>query len=269
LTGRAGRATLAAMIAWVRTVSRALAQCELTYLEREPIDVERALQQHERYTQLLVALGCRIERLPPLPEHPDGVFVEDTAVVVSELAVLTRPGALARRGEVDSVATTLARHLPVVRIQAPATLEGGDVLRIGRSFYVGTSGRTNRDGVEQLEAALGPHGYSVRAVTMRGCLHLKSACTVIEPGRLLVNPEWVDPGQFDVSAAIAVDEAEPFAANTLTLGGVTVVSAAYPRTRARLAAAGIETRALEVGELHKAEAALTCMSLLLASTLTC
>jgi dimethylargininase len=265
LTGAARRATLTAMIAWVRTVSRALGQCELTFLERETIDIERALQQHERYTQALRALGCRIEWLPPLPQHPDGVFVEDTAVVVPELAVVSRPGAVARRGEVDSVAAALRRHLPVVRIEAPATLEGGDVLRIGRSFYVGTSGRTSHEGVAQLEAALSPHGYRVRAVAMRGCLHLKSACTVIEPGRLLVNPEWVDPGQFDLSAVIAVDETEPFAANTLTLGGVTVVSAAYPRTRARLAAAGIETRTLEVSELHKAEAALTCMSLLLAA----
>src|SRR5215467_9987755 len=183
------------MIAWVREVARSLAQCELTFLDREPIDVGRALRQHQRYAEELRALGCQIEWLPPLPQQPDGVFVEDTAVLVAELAVVTRPGAAARRGEVESVATVLARHLPVVRIEAPATLEGGDVLRIGRTFYVGTSGRTNREGVEQLAAALAPHRYGVCAVPMRGCLHLKSACTAIAPGRLLANPEWVDTGR--------------------------------------------------------------------------
>ncbi|HYM29617.1 MAG TPA: arginine deiminase family protein [Steroidobacteraceae bacterium] len=251
------------MIAWVREVAPSLAHCELTFLEREPIDVARAALQHRRYTVELAALGCRIEWLPPLPQQPDGVFVEDTAVLVPELAVLTRPGVAARRGEVESVAAALGRHLPVARIEAPATLEGGDVLRIGRTFYVGTSGRSNPQGVAQLAAALAPHGYAVRAVPMQGCLHLKSACTAIAPGRLLVNPEWVDAEQFDAATVITVDESEPFAANTLTFGGVTLVSTAYPRTRARLAAAGIATRALEVDELHKAEAALTCMSLLL------
>ena len=251
------------MIAWVREVAPSLAQCELTFLEREPIDVARAARQHQRYTAELAALGCRIEWLAPLPQQPDGVFVEDTAVLVPELAVLTRPGVGARRGEVESVAAALGRHLPVARIEAPATLEGGDVLRIGRTFYVGSSGRSNPQGVGQLAAALAPHGYDVHTVQMHGCLHLKSACTAIAPGRLLVNPEWVDAEQFDVATVITVDESEPFAANTLTFGDVTLVSAAYPRTRARLAAAGIATRALEVDELHKAEAALTCMSLLL------
>ena len=251
------------MIAWVRKVAPSLAQCELTFLEREPIDVARAAQQHERYTQELAARGCRLEWLPSLPQQPDGVFVEDSAVLVPELAVVTRPGADARRGEVESVAAALGRHLPVARIEAPATLEGGDVLRIGRTFYVGTSGRSNPQGVAQLAAVLAPHGYHVRAVPMQGCLHLKSACTLIPPARLLVNPRWVDPALFDVTEIITVDANEPFAANTLSLGDVTLVSSAYPRTQARLAAAGSATRALEVDELQKAEAALTCMSLLL------
>jgi len=253
----------AAMIAFVREVARSIAECELTYLERAPLDAARAVAQHQRYTDELRELGCRIEWLPPLPQQPDGVFVEDTAVLVPELAVITRPGAPSRRAEVESVATALAPHLPVARIVAPATLEGGDVLRIGRTLYVGTSGRTNAAGVAQLAAALAPAGYAVRAVPMHGCLHLKSACTVTAPGRLLVNPAWVDAGVFDVASVITVDDAEPFGANTLTVGTVTLVSADYPRTRARLEAAGITTRALEVSELHKAEAALTCMSLLL------
>jgi dimethylargininase len=183
--------------------------------------------------------------------------------VVPQLAVATRPGADSRRGEVDSVAAALGRCLPMARVEAPATLEGGDVLRIGRTFYVGTSGRSNPQGVAQLAALLTPHGYEVRAVAMQGCLHLKSACTLIPPSRLLVNSYWVDPGRFDVAEIIPVDASEPFAANTLTLGDVTLVSSAYPRTHARLAAAGVDTRVLDVSELHKAEAALTCLSLLL------
>ena len=251
------------VIAFVREVAPSLSACELTYLARAAIDPERAARQHGDYVRELERLGCQLQWLPPLPEHPDGVFVEDTAVLVPELAVVTRPGAGSRRGEVQSVAEALAPRLPLVRITAPATLEGGDVLRIERRVYVGVSGRSNATGVAQLAAALGPHGYEVRAVPMRGCLHLKSACTYIPPDLLVINPSWVDPGLFAARRTIAVDEGEPFAANTFTVGAVTLVSAAYPRTRQRLQEAGVATRALEVSELHKAEAALTCLSLLL------
>ncbi len=251
------------MLGFVREVSPRLAHCELTHLEREAIDTARAQRQHRDYTQALQALGCRLEWLPPLPEHADGVFVEDTAVLLPEAAVITRPGVASRRGETPSVAAALARHVRVLRLTEPACLEGGDVLRIGRTLYAGTSGRTNAHGVAQLAAALAPFGYTVEAVAMEGCLHLKSACSFIAPQVLLVNPSWVDPAAFLAQRVIAVDEGEPYAANTLTLGGTTLVSAAYPQTRSRLEAAGITTVALEVSELHKAEAALTCMSLLL------
>jgi dimethylargininase len=251
------------MLAFVREVSPELARCELSLIERLPIDAARAHRQHQRYAAELRSLGCELAWLPPLPAHADGVFVEDTAVLVPELAVLTRPGVSSRRGEVDSVAACLIRHLPVARLNEPATLEGGDVLRIGHSLYVGVSGRSNAAGVAQLEAALAPLGYRVRAVPLTGCLHLKSACTFIPPETLLVNPRWVDPRVFAGTAPLAVDADEPYAANTLTVGGVTLVSSAYPRTQQRLEDAGIATRELEVDELHKAEAALTCMSLIL------
>jgi dimethylargininase len=250
----------------VREVSPQLARCELSLIERQPIDAARAHRQHQSYAAELRALGCELEWLPPLPGHADGVFVEDTAVVVPELAVITRPGVASRRGEVDSVAAALMRHLPVTRLSEPATLEGGDVLRVGHSLYVGISGRSNAPGVEQLGAALAPLGYSVRAVALSGCLHLKSACTFIPPAVLLVNPAWVDPAVFAGTVPLAVDADEPYAANTLTVGGVTLVSRLYPRTQQRLERAGIATRALEVDELHKAEAALTCMSLMLDET---
>lgn len=251
------------MLAFVREVSPMLARCELSYLARDPIDAARAVAQHRTYVDTLAALGCRIEWLESLPQHPDGVFVEDTAVVLPGIAVVTRPGVASRRGETASVAAALAPHRTVAHIREPGSLEGGDVLRVGRDLYVGTSGRTNPEGIAQLGAHLGPHGYRVHALEMQGCLHLKSAVTFIPPDVVLVNPEWVRADAFGVSRVIAVDPAEPFGANTLTVGGTTLVSTLYPRTQARLEAAGVRTRALEVSELHKAEAALTCMSLIL------
>jgi dimethylargininase len=251
------------MLALVREVSRSIAHCELTYLPRAAIDVDGAIAQHARYVEELAALGCRVEWLPPLAAHADGVFVEDTAVLVPELAVITRPGAASRRAEVDTVARALEPRVPLYRVTEPASLEGGDVLQIGRAFYVGASARSNAAGVTQLAAALAPHGYEVRTVALQGCLHLKSACTLVPPDTLVVNPDWVDPAAFGVGAVVAVDAQEPYGANTLTIAGVTLISSAYPRTRERLEAAGIATRTLEVAELHKAEAALTCMSLLL------
>jgi dimethylargininase len=251
------------MRAWVREVSPQLARCELSYVAREPIDPSLASAQHRAYVHALQELGCELEWLAPLSDHPDGVFVEDTAVLLPEIAVITRPGVASRRGEVESVATVLARHVPLARLGEPATLEGGDVLLVGRSLYVGASGRSNATGVAQLGAAVAPFGYSVRAVPLTGCLHLKSAATFIPPDILLVNPRWVDPAVFAATVPLAVDADEPYGANTLTVGGVTLVSSAYPRTQQRLEQAGIATRALEVDELHKAEAALTCMSLML------
>jgi dimethylargininase len=251
------------MLAWVREVSPRLAQCELSHIARAPIDPARAVQQHLAYTHALQRLGCELKWLSSLPEHADGVFVEDTAVLLPQLAVITRPGVTSRRGETASVASALTGQMPVVQIEGPACLEGGDVLLIGRSLFVGASGRTNSAGIVQLARALATFGYRVHAVPLAGCLHLKSACTFIPPATLLVNPAWVEPAVFGCGTVIAVDEREPYGANTLTLAGITLVSAAYPRTRERLEAAGVPTRELEVGELHKAEAALTCLSLVL------
>jgi dimethylargininase len=251
------------VIALLRKVADSLGHCELSYVGRSEIDVARAQAQHAAYAAALASLGCELQWLTPLPAQPDGVFVEDTAVVVPEVAVITRPGAASRRGEVDTVAAALAQHLPVRRITEPATIEGGDVLRIGRNLYVGASRRSNAQGVAQLAQALAPCGYRVHAVALRDCLHLKSAATFIAPDTVLANPAWVDPGEFGCTRVIAVAADEPFGANTLTVGGVTLVSADYPKTRQLLERAGVTTRELDVSELHKAEAALTCLSVLL------
>ena len=249
-------------LVYVREPSPRLQHCELSYLARVTIDFVRARQQHAHYVTALSSLGCQPRWLAPQPLQADGVFVEDTAVLVPGLAVITRPGAASRREEVHSVAAALNGHTALVRVREPGTLEGGDVLRIGRALYVGASARTNSEGVAQLAAALAPLGYSVTAVPVRGCLHLKSAVTFIPPDTVLVNPDWVDATLFGAARVIEVAPQEAFGANTLTLAGVTLVSADYPRTQARLEAGGIVTRTLEVSELHKAEAALTCMSLI-------
>lgn len=250
------------IVALVRAVSPQLANCELMQLERVPIDASQAVRQHRTYVQTLTELGAHIEWLASLPEHPDGVFVEDTALVLPGVAVITRPGAASRQAEVDSTAQALQRYRPLVRITPPGTLDGGDVLTMGRTIYVGLSARTNRAGLEQLTAAVAAHGFTVRGVPLSGCLHLKSAVSSIGPGRVLLNPHWVDPATFGSLESVTVADAEPAAANVLTLGGTTLASSRYPRTAERLRDAGVEVRVLEVDELHKAEAGLTCMSII-------
>jgi len=250
-------------LAILRGVPPSLARCELSFLERSPIDLPKALEQHAAYAALLRELGLEVLELPADPELPDSCFVEDIAVVLDELAVLTRPGAASRRGEVPAVAEALRPLRPIARIDAPATLEGGDVLRLGRSLFVGLSRRTNAQGIEQLRRHVAPHGYTVIPVPVSGCLHLKSAVTALAPDRLLVNPRWLDPEPLAGIARIEVDPAEPGAANVLWLRGVVVAHPGFPRTLERIAAQGLPLRPLDVSEFLKAEAALTCKSLLL------
>lgn len=253
-----------ALIALTREVPERISDCELTHLERMPIDRARAVAQHDGYEAALRAAGCCIERLPPAPDLPDSVFVEDTAVVFDEVAVMTRSGALSRRAETASVAGVLAKYRPVRFIGPPATLDGGDVLRVGRRVFVGLSSRTNRDGVEQLRALLRPFDYSVETAATTGCLHLKSAVTALADDWLLVNGDWIDVARFAGFRVTAVDPAEPFAANVLRVGQTVLCAEAAPRTRARLDVAGVRTAAVDISELAKAEAGLTCCSLIVA-----
>ena len=249
------------LIAWTRAVSPTLADCELTHLEREPLDVARAAAEHAAYEALLGRLGATVLHLPPEPGLPDAVFVEDTAIVLDEIAVITRPGAPSRRPETASTAAALAAHRPLAHIQAPATLDGGDVLVAGRRLYVGLSTRTNRAAIGQLAAVLDPLDYEVIPVEFTGCLHLKSGVTCVADGLLLLNPDWVDAGTFPGHRAIAVDPAEPHAANALALGGSVIHPAHHRRTRARLEAEGLSVEPLVMTELAKAEAGVTCCSL--------
>jgi dimethylargininase len=249
-------------IAITREVSPSIGQCELTHLAREAIDVELAQAQHRQYEACLAALGCQIQRLPPEPELPDAVFVEDVAVVLDELAIMTRPGAASRRPETHSVGEALAPYRRLAYIQAPGSLDGGDVLRVGRTMWVGLSGRSNRAGMQQMHALLAPLGYRVRGVAVDGCLHLKSAVTQVARDTLLINPAWVDAGAFGPMNLIEVDPAEPFAANALLVGESVVYPAAYPATRRRLEERGIPVRLVDVSELGKAEGGVTCCSVI-------
>jgi len=250
-----------AMIAITRDVSPSLASCELSFVQRSAIDIDRAIAQHHAYREALEMLGCGVLALPALDDMPDAVFVEDVAIVLDEVAVSTRPGAPSRRGEGASVAEALAPWRPLLRIEAPGTLDGGDVLRVGRTIYVGEAARSNADGIAQLRALLAPYGYDVRAVSTHGCLHLKSAATLVAPGTLLVQPAWVDATVFAGYRCIEVDPGEEHAANALRIGDGVIHPACFPKTRRRLEDAGIRVVPLDISELQKAEGAVTCCSL--------
>jgi len=248
------------LIAVTRAVSPSLAQCELTHLSREPIDVARARAQHAAYERLLSSLGATIVKVPPAPEMPDAVFVEDAAIVLDEIAVITRPGAESRRAETAAVADVLAAYRPLRAMTSPATLDGGDVLRLGRRLYVGLSSRTNEEGIAQLAGFAQPFGYETTPVEFGGCLHLKSAVTAID-GLLLLNPAWVPASAFPGLEAIEVDSGEPHAANGLRIAETVVFPSEYPRTCERLVAAGLRVATTDCRELAKAEGAVTCCSL--------
>lgn len=250
------------MIALTRPISPAIGRCELTHLERKPIDLDRAIAQHAAYETALRELGCHIVRVPAAPAFPDAVFVEDTAVVTDELAVITRTGAISRRGEVDAVAGILARHRTLHRLGPPATLDGGDVLLLGREVLVGASDRSNRRGADALRAALEPRGYAVRRVPVTGCLHLKTAVTALADDALLLNPEWVAATRFQGYHVVEVDPGEPFAANVLRVGDTLLASTAYPATNRRITGLGLEVRTVDLSELARAEGGVTCGSIL-------
>jgi dimethylargininase len=250
------------LIAVTRPVSPSLAECELTHLSRVTIDVPRAVEQHDAYVELLRSLGATVVPVPAAPELPDAVFIEDTALVLDEVAVMTRPGAEVRRGELKAVAPVLKEYRRVLWLEAPATLDGGDVLRVGRKLYVGRSSRTNQHGIEQLRRLLYAYEYRVIPVAFTGCLHLKSAVTEVADGLLLVNPDWVSADAFLDSATIEVDAAEPFGANALRIGDDVIYGSQFPRTHERLTQRGLSVSSIDLSELAKAEGAVTCCSLI-------
>ena len=247
--------------ALTRQVSATFAACELTFLDRQPIDVEKAIAQHRAYEACLTQLGVHVTSLPADPEFPDGVFVEDPAIVLDEVAIITRPGAESRRGETESIAQALSHFRELRYIDEPSTLEGGDVVHIGKTLYVGLSRRTNSEGIAQLRELLKPFDYRVVAVEVKGCLHLKSGVCWAGGDVILANREWIDAAHFHDFKIIDVPNDEPSAADVLPIGDTLLVPANFIHTRESLEGQGIKVRPVGVSELQKAEAGVTCMSL--------
>ena len=230
-----------------------------------PIDVERARAQHAAYEQALADAGYLVEQIDAGPDMPDSVFIEDIAIVLDELAIVTRPGAASRRIETPAVAEALARHRRLETIVPPGILDGGDVLVVGRRVFVGRSTRTNSAAIAQMRQILDPLGYAVADVVVEGCLHLKSAVTALADGLLLVNAAWIDCAALGGLTCVEVDPDEPSAANALRLEDRIMFPSAFPRTRARLEARGLRLQMVDAGELAKAEGAVTCCSLIIAN----
>jgi len=251
------------VIAVTREVSRSIIHCELTHLERKPIDIQRARAQHAEYEAALKQLGLAVLSLPEEPSLADSVFVEDTALVLDECAIILRPGADSRRSETESIARVLSPYRKLFNIQAPARVDGGDILRVGGQVYIGLSTRSDTNAMEQIQDFLQPYGYEVQAVKVTGCLHLKSAVTQVAEDTLVINPAWVDKKNFAGMKFIEIEPSELYAANALWLGDTVLYPKAFPRTRKKLMDAGIKIVDVDADELAKAEGALTCCSLLL------
>lgn len=250
-------------IAITRKVSSRFNECEITHIERTPINVGIARAQHDAYIHVLADLGCQVIELPEEPDLPDSVFVEDTAFILPEVAVITRPGADSRKPEIETIIPALASHRPLLHVREPANVDGGDVLVIGKQIFVGLSTRSNNLAVEQLSAMLDDYGYTVRSVEMTDCLHLKTAVTRVDDKTLLINPNWVDPSNFPGLTLIPIDASEPFAANCLPVRGRVIYPITFPKTRKLLEDKGFIIAPVDLSELAKAEGAVTCCSLII------
>lgn len=249
------------LVAITRAVSSSLTACELTWLPREPIDIKRAKAQHRAYERCLEELGVRVVSLPALKNHPDAVFVEDPAIVLDEIAVITTMGCESRRGERESLAKAILPFRPLLWMRPPATLEGGDVMRVGRNLFVGLSARTNEAGVAQLGEDLKPFGYSVVPMELHDCLHLKSACCYVGEDTVLINRNWVDTEPLREYRLLDVAETEPGGANALRIADTVIMPSAFLATAAILRGAGFKVKELDLSELLKAESGVTCSSL--------
>ena len=250
------------LVALTRDISPAIARCELTHLDRRPIDVNLARAQHRAYEASLGAAGCRVERLEAGPDLPDSVFIEDVAIVVDELAIITRPGAASRRAETAGVAGALRRYRLLYQMASPGTADGGDVLVVGHQVFVGRSSRTNDAGIDDMRRVLTPYGYEVTPLEVQGCLHLKSAVTAVGDNLLLINPAWLPSEPFARFDRIDVHPDEPSAANALRVRDQIIYPTMFQRTLERLQQRGLRVCAVDASEVGKAEGAVTCCSLI-------
>jgi len=263
--GQAGSLFYVEMLAITHIPSPKLSRCELTFVARTAIDYRRALLQHEAYCRMLRECGAEVRVLDVNRDFPDGVFIEDTAIILDEVAVLASMGAESRRAEPAGIEPVLRKYREVQRVEFPATIEGGDVVRVGQTLLVGLSSRTNPAGLEALAAIAVFHNYRVRGVPIRECLHLKSACTALPDGRLLINPAWVNARDLAGFETVPVPESEPWAADVLSIGDIVCMAAVYPRTAEAIAKLGFTVQTTDLSEFAKAEGGVTCLSLILES----
>ncbi len=239
-----------------------LDQGEVTYIGREPIDYTLALQQHDQYCNALATHGVEVKKLTMNSSYPDSCFVEDTAIVLDEIAIITSMGTASRRNETVGIASEISKYRETVTIQQPATIEGGDVLHIGKTLFVGLSSRTNAQGIEALTTIVRRLGYSVVPVPVTGCLHLKTACTVITDDILLINPTWIDTAPLQDYTLLPVSMDEPWAANIIRIGDVICAQAGFPKTLAQLHEFSANIAIIDISEFRKSEAGLSCLSIL-------
>lgn len=250
------------MLALTHIPSPRMSECELTHVERTPIDHALALAQHGEYCEMLRRCGVVVQVLDVNVDHPDCAFIEDVGIVLDEIAILASFGTASRRGERDAIEPVLRRYREVRRIDLPAQIEGGDVLQIGRTLFVGLSSRTNSAGISALECVVRPLGYSVVAVPVRGCLHLKTACTAVNDELLLINPAWIDAQPLEGFARMHVPDEEPWAANVLRIGDRVCLSSQHGRTASMIRQRGLEVLSVDISEFARAEAGVTCLSIL-------
>ena len=249
------------MRAFVRGVPSSFPRALVASAPAQPIDVAIARNQHAAYRDALAAMGARVTFLIPDENCPDCVFIEDTAVVAAGLAVITRPGAESRRAETPAVATAL-RELDVVQLAAPATLDGGDCMRVGTTIYVGRSARTNAAGIAALAEAFAPRGLRVVALDLPpGILHLKCVCSPLGDDRILLAEASLAPERFDGVDVVTVPAAETYAANAVAFDNHVLVAAEFPRTHQLLARAGFTLHPVPTSEVRKADGSLTCQSI--------
>ncbi|NIA27905.1 MAG: dimethylargininase [Desulfobulbaceae bacterium] len=253
------------LTAFTRDVNADMGRCELTFLPRVSVNIDLALQQHQQYRSILNSLGCEIVSVPTESGLADSVFIEDTTIVLDEIAVMCLPGAKSRRAEVEGVADVLQHYRTLASIQPPGTLDGGDLLRVGKVIYAGLSARSDRSGIEQLRNIVADYGFAVETVETTKCLHLKSAVSEVAPGSLLINPDWISRSAFGNCELIDVDDEEPHAANALRVGRSVIYPSSFPRTMEKLVRRGINVIPIDVSELQKAEGAVTCCSLIFTS----
>jgi dimethylargininase len=205
-------------------------------------------------------MGLQVVSLPPEPELPDAVFVEDSAIVLNELAILGATAVPSRALELASVREFLSTHREVRSLGPGARFEGGDVVRHESRLYVGHSSRTCRTAIDRLQEILSPYGYDVRPVKVSGCLHLSTGASSLGRNTVLVNPDWVDASAFEQCEVVAIPADEPWAANTLAIDGAVLMPEGFPQTRALLEQRGFKVYTTDISEFMKAEAGVTCLT---------